>query len=204
VLTGTGTGGASVGTPSKLRTGVWDFPVTGLSIGTVNAVVAPDTNDITYVDGGASVPSKSWSFIAMPGVTFTSGALDVDGTSGADTITVAVSGGDLTLNGAKVDMGSGDILASDVTSIVVDGLAGIDTIDLSAVTSTDFTGSGLSGNITVNGGSGNDMITGSGLADTLIGGTGDDQIEGGLGNDTTTGEEGDDTYGSFGKKCPTC
>ena len=43
-------------------------------------------------------------------------------------------GGDLTLNGAKVNLGSGDIAASAVTSILIQGYAGDDTIDLSAVT----------------------------------------------------------------------
>ncbi|MCH8046875.1 MAG: SdiA-regulated domain-containing protein [Planctomycetes bacterium] len=171
VLSGSGTSGASVGTPSALRVndGVWTFIISGLSIGTVDVTVASDVNDITYDDGGASVDTIEWAFIAMPGVTFTSGVLVIEGTSGDDTITVAVAGGDLTLNGAKVNLGSGDIAASAVTSILIQGYAGDDTIDLSAVTSSDFTGAGLNGNITIYGGSGSDMLTGSSFDDVIDG-----------------------------------
>ncbi|MCH8045007.1 MAG: hypothetical protein IID44_14955 [Planctomycetes bacterium] len=171
VLTGSGASGASVGTPSALRVndGIWTFIISGLSIGTVDVTVAPDVNDITYDDGGASVDTIEWTFIAMPGVSFTSGALVIEGTSGADTITVAAAGGDLTLNGAKVNLGSGDIAASAVTSILIQGYAGDDTIDLSAVTSTDFTGAGLNGNITIYGGSGSDTLTGSSFDDVIDG-----------------------------------
>ncbi|MCH8047953.1 MAG: SdiA-regulated domain-containing protein, partial [Planctomycetes bacterium] len=123
-LTGTGASGASVGTMTKHDNRTYSFHITGLSIGTVEVDLAPDSGDITYVTGGAWVGLKEWSFITLPGVTFTSGALVIEGTSGADTITVAVAGGDLTLNGAKVNLGSGDIAASAVTSILIQGYAG--------------------------------------------------------------------------------
>ena len=86
VLSGSGGSGASVAAPSEILTGIWSFPVTGLSIGTVDLVLAPDEDDITYTSGGASVDTMEWTFIAMPGVSFSSGALVIEGTSGDDTI----------------------------------------------------------------------------------------------------------------------
>jgi hypothetical protein len=185
-LRGIGGVDASVGTPTNTSGNTWRFPVSGLKIGPVVATLAPDDGDILDPSSD-SVEPMIRNFIAMPGVTFFDAVLDIDGSSTADTIIIAAEGTKLTLSGATVDLGSGDILASAVTSIVVDGLAGVDTLDLSGVTAAAFTGSGLSGNITVNGGSGGDSITGSEWADTLNG-----------------GGDSDTMYGSFGKKCPTC
>ena len=63
-----------------------------------------------------------------------------------------------------------------VTSLVVNGGAGNDVVDLSSI----------SLGATLNGGSGNDILTGGSGDDTLIGAGGTDVIDGGLGSDTNS------------------
>ncbi|MCH8046868.1 MAG: SdiA-regulated domain-containing protein [Planctomycetes bacterium] len=177
VLGGAGGGAATVDAVIDYGTGtVYGFDISGMGIGAVNVTLASGSTGITYVANGENFAQMDWNFIAMPGVSFNTvtGALDIDGTSGADTITIAASGGALTINGAKVNLTGSIILASDVKSIDIDGAGGNDTIDLSGVTTAAFTGAGLSGNITVTGGSGDDTITASQFDETFIGGTGND------------------------------
>lgn len=123
---------------------------------------------------------------------FSSGALTLTGDGADDTITVGVNGsGNVTLNGAEIlDGSSNPIAASSVTSISVNGGAGADTINLSAVTSTDFTGSPT---VTVVGETGSDSIVGSALNDSIAGGDGNDTLDGGSGNDTLSGNAGNDS-----------
>ena len=56
----------------------------------------------------------------------------------------------------------------------------------------DFSGTTLTGIVSINGGSGNDTITGSAGGDTIDGGTGNDGLNGGAGNDTLIGGIGND------------
>ena len=102
------------------------------------------------------------------------GALTVTGTSAPDSIVITVENNIVQVSG----FGSG-VNADEVTTILVEGLAGNDVIDLSEVLASDFPGISLeAGAITIEGGSGNDRIFGSGLDDTIRGGTGNDFIFG--------------------------
>ncbi|MCH8047439.1 MAG: hypothetical protein IID44_27410 [Planctomycetes bacterium] len=68
VVSGPGGNFATVGTPEKIMTGIWKWPVSGLIPGTVFVDVARDAGDITKVVGGAVVTPRSWSFFFDPGL----------------------------------------------------------------------------------------------------------------------------------------
>ena len=91
------------------------------------------------------------------------------------------------------------IAALDVQTILVNGSADADDIDLSNISPAN--GYDALGTVTINSGSGNDTIIGSqvnnkingnGGDDTLTGGTGSDTLNGGRGSDFLVGGEGDD------------
>lgn len=144
------------------------------------------------------------------GISVASGQLAINGTSGADNITVAADAqGYVTVNGSRV---APPLFASAVTSILVESLEGDDTVSLASV-NAGFS-SLLSGNVTLRGGSGYDRIVGTSFGDriygdadtdwlngqdgndTVYGGIGHDIVYGGTGDDALYGEEGDDTLGS--------
>lgn len=91
------------------------------------------------------------------------------------------------VNGLNV---TGSPLCNQVTSVVVNGGPGANTIDLGGMLATDFVA--LTGT-TLNGGADADLITGSFAADVVVGGTGNDTIALGAGNDTNTWNNGDNT-----------
>src|SRR5205823_5136979 len=66
--------------------------------------------------------------------------------------------------------------------IIIQGLAGNDTLDASASPIP----------VTLNGGAGNDLLLGGAGADSLQGGSGNDTLFGGRGNDTLHGNDGND------------
>jgi Ca2+-binding RTX toxin-like protein len=108
--------------------------------------------------------------------------ITVTGDATAETITIAESGGDISLNGST-DLG-GDTAAADNTfALVVNAGDGADTIAINTVNLAS---------VTVDGGPGNDVITGSGEADTLGGGDGNDRVVGAQGGDTMAGGNGND------------
>ena len=122
---------------------------------------------------------------------FAANALTVTSTA-ADTIIVrANAGGQVEVrdqNDAEILVAA--VIAADVHTLVVNGSASANVIDLSGVTKTLFT---ALPNIVVNGGDGADLITGSGdLADNLNGGDGNDTLNGGGGRDLLDGGGGDD------------
>lgn len=98
----------------------------------------------------------------------------------APTDTVAVNGLNVT----------GSPLCNQVTSVVVNGGPGANTIDLGGMLATDFV---ALTSTTLNGGADADSITGSFAADTVVGGTGNDTIALGAGNDTSIWNNGDNT-----------
>lgn len=121
---------------------------------------------------------------ATPNVPSSVSAVDLTGTSGADTLT-GTSGND-TLSG----LGGNDSLSGLGGADTLTGGNGDDTI--SGGTGADSL-SGGNGNDSLLGEAGNDTLSGGAGLDTLIGGNGDDVLTGGAGADTLTGGGGNDT-----------
>ena len=114
------------------------------------------------------------------------GTLVVDGSNGADAITIGVSANPSILS---VDLGSGQSASFDratFTSISVYLVNGDDTFAVNP------TGKFRTGRLTVSGGNGNDTIGGSQGADVLSGDNGNDTIRGNDGNDLILGGNGND------------
>ena len=127
----------------------------------------------------------------------------VNGTNLADTITVGATGNALTVAAG----GSTLIVSGSLQNVIVDGLAGDDTISIGDVSSVGFL------QLIVRGGNGNDTLTAAGANigavrlslngdlgnDTLIGSNGNDTLNGGAGNDAASGGAGNDTiFGGLG------
>jgi hypothetical protein len=111
----------------------------------------------------------------------------VNGSAAADTITITPSPivGNVRVNILGVNT-SVDVIG--VTSLVVNGLGGPDTINGSNGLAT------LNIPLVIDGGPGDDTIGGGDGDDMLIGGDDNDTIDGNRGNDTALMGEGDDTF----------
>jgi Ca2+-binding RTX toxin-like protein len=155
------------------------------------------TYALVGVDGAltfATSPSFTVSSSAPPTfATLSGGALDVEGTSGDDVITLVSDGTNVTatLNGTP----SQAFALSSVTSITVNGNAGNDTITIDSTMPSTLGVSvqGGPGDDTVLGGPGNDTLGGGQGNDSIQGGPGDDSAKGGAGDDTLLGGKGNDT-----------
>jgi Ca2+-binding RTX toxin-like protein len=142
-------------------------------------------NDLSETD----VQQVAIDLSAMPGSGVGDGAADsvtVNGTSAGNQITVAGSGGSVSVTGlsAQVTL-TGTEGAND--SLVVNGLAGNDTINAAGLAAGQIT-------LTIDGGSGNDTILGSAGNDILIGGDGNDFVDGNQGSDIAFLGAGNDTF----------
>jgi Ca2+-binding RTX toxin-like protein len=121
--------------------------------------------------------------LESPYATFVSGAMTLNGTGGADTVTLStdVSGKVLvTHNGTpyNVCVSGTPVNSADVQSIVINGGDQNDTLNFSGVTTANgYTHSSLPGHITLNGDAGNDTFIGSPFADSISGGTGTDTAD---------------------------
>lgn len=134
-----------------------------------------------------AVPTVTVLSVGSSGAT----SLFISSDSG-DAITVRVNSTlvEVLANGTPVASAPA-VLASDVSQLDVQGGDGNNVIDLTGVSSSEF--SALQG-ITINGGDGNDSILGSDSFDDLIyGGNGNDTVSGGVGNDTVAGNDGNDS-----------
>ncbi len=107
----------------------------------------------------------------------------VNGSAGADAITVRTSGAQTVVTGLTAEVHVTGA-AVDTDRLVINGQAGDDVIDASA----------MNGNLglTVNGGLGADRIIGSQRGDLITGGDGDDLALMGAGDDTFVWNPGDD------------
>lgn len=117
-----------------------------------------------------------------PAVTSTllNGVLTVLGDSAANNLQVNLSGSNLVVPATGKSFPS-----ASVTTIVVDGQSGDDTITI---------GAGITQSAWLFGGSGNDIINDTGSGPSMIlGGNGNDTINAGQGNDTIYGNSGADT-----------
>ena len=143
-------------------------------------------------------------FDDQPRIALAVQTLDVVGTTGNDTISVAVSGDDVIVTN---DSASETYPTYSVSQIAIFGGAGNDTVSLAGepIGATvsgaggDDSITGGAGNDSLRGGAGNDTIGGAGGNDTVIGGAGDDCVKGGAGNDLLAGGPGNDTlHGGVG------
>jgi len=139
-------------------------------------------NDLT----GTGVTQVALDLAAQRGVPGGDGQTDqvnVNGTAGDDTITIAGSAAAVTVNGlpAQVTVANSDGTGD---SLVVNGGAGNDSIDASALAAGSI-------GLTINGGAGNDTVTGSAGNDTVVGGTGNDVARLGDGDDLFVWNPGD-------------
>jgi uncharacterized repeat protein (TIGR03803 family) len=118
--------------------------------------------------------------------------LVINGTTGADTITLQSDGTNVTytVNGTT----SSPIPISQISSIAVNGLAAADsiTVESSMPSSLGVSVLGGGGPDTITGGTGPDTLGGAGGSDSITAGTGNDSISGGNGNDVLLGVSGDD------------
>jgi Ca2+-binding RTX toxin-like protein len=108
-------------------------------------------------------------------------AASVELTNSGGTIDVLIDG--------QVDSSLGTVLTRNLSSLVVNGSNGNDTIDLSAVTHSAYD---RLENVSVFAGDGNDIIIGSGLNDTIWAGRGNDYVQAGEGDDWINAQAGND------------
>ena len=130
------------------------------------------------------------------------------GTNGADAISIGTLGSALT-----VSAGTGTLIINGrLQNVIVDGLAGDDTITIGNLNGVGFLQLSVRGGdgndiltaagssigavrLSLSGDNGNDTLTGSLGNDTLLGGAGNDGANGGAGNDTISGGIGNDQLG---------
>lgn len=125
--------------------------------------------------------------------TFNAGLLNIQGTNNADAITVSQVNDQISVAGIQINSNGrlvSQIAASQVQQILVAGLEGNDTIELSGIGLSEGVKSVIT--TTIDGGSGNDTLTGGGANEKLMGGVGDDLIYGRGGDDTLQGGDGAD------------
>jgi Ca2+-binding RTX toxin-like protein len=106
-----------------------------------------------------------------------------DGTDAAETITIALAAGAVSVKGLAVPISIAHAEAVDTLTILANG--GNDVV--SATTPA------TSLQLSLDGGAGNDKLTGGSAGDRLLGGEGNDSLNGGAGADTITGGWGNDT-----------
>ena len=123
------------------------------------------------------------------GIELESGALTITGSNKNDRIDISSDGTNVTVTFNKE---TESFLATDVTSITIDGGRGNDRITIDEEVTGTATITGGAGNDRITGGGGADDITGDAGNDWLFGGDGDDLIDGGAGNDKVFGDLGND------------
>ncbi len=152
----------------------------------VNVVALGGADTITVNDlTGTGVTDVNLDLAAPPGSGTGDGAADtviVNGTAGADNITVIGNAAGLDVSGLAAHIHiTGTEAAND--RLIVNALAGDDVV----------TAAGLAAGavqLTADGGDGNDVLIGSAGDDTLLGGAGDDVLIGGPGQDVLDGGTG--------------
>ena len=133
--------------------------------------------DVTQVAIDLAAPAGSGQGDGQPDTVI------VNGTAGDDQIKVVSSGSSVLVNGLSAQMTiTGAEPGND--SLVINGLAGNDTIDASRLRAGQI-------DLTLNGGDGNDTIIGSAGNDLVIGGRGNDVALMGAGDDTFVWNPGD-------------
>jgi Ca2+-binding RTX toxin-like protein len=160
------------------------------SIESIRFTALGGADNITVNDlSGTGVKQVAIDLASPPGSGTGDGQADtvtIEGTAGANHITIANSGASIAVTGLSAQVTiDGAEGAND--SLVVEALGGNDIINASAIAAGEI-------KLTIDGGDGNDTITGSQGADTLIGGDGDDNVIGGLGDDVALLGSGNDRF----------
>jgi Ca2+-binding RTX toxin-like protein len=160
------------------------------------ASITMDLNDVERIEFNAFDNADNVLVDNLSGTDVTRVALDLGaGDADEDTVTVrATQGNDVTtVTGDATRVSVAGLAAriniagaeSDNDRLVIEGLAGDDVIDASAVAAGSIA-------LTLDGGDGNDRLLGGAGNDTLLGGAGNDILIGGPGIDTLDGGAGDD------------
>jgi Ca2+-binding RTX toxin-like protein len=129
---------------------------------------------------GVLVAASSAGATVEPPVVIDSGLI-VTSDDGADTITLGVAGGFITVNGAATTLA-----ADNNAQVIVNAGGGNDTVDATGLGTTSYD------KATINGGDGDDLLTGGARNDVLHGGAGEDRVAGFKGLDRLDGGEGND------------
>jgi Ca2+-binding RTX toxin-like protein len=138
--------------------------------------------------GGTDVTQVAINLAVTPDGSAGDGLVDevsVDGTAGGDNISFALAGTVVTVNGLPAQVTIDHADATD--QLLVNGLAGNDRIDASALAATSL-------RLTIDGGTGNDTLFGSAGGDSLYGGDDNDTLVGRGGLDWTDLGPGDDRF----------
>ena len=128
--------------------------------------------------------------------------LIIDGTSGADTITLVRDANNPLLLDATMNADSITVNLTSLSCIEINGLAGEDEITVDGTNGLilvsdhfDINAGDDADDVDASGSDGdNVVINGDGGDDTLVGGAGDDQLDGGTGDDTLDGRGGADNF----------
>jgi len=154
----------------------------------VDGEIGVDTIHVAAADGAVTATGLGAAVHVQHGepaldrMTVHGGVLNIDGSDGADTMTVVADA-----SGPLYDGGDFGVLvaAGAVTEVRVNGRGGDDSI-------------GTSGSVTsaliLDGGDGDDTIRGGAGPDLLLGGAGNDLVDGNMGADTAQLGAGDDSY----------
>ncbi len=174
------------------------------------ANVTMDTNDVESFDFNALGGADNIVVNDMSGTDLDRVNIDLAGALGgnagdgaADTITLQATNGD---DAVTISLVNGNLVVDGLASqvvisnfegnldrLVINGLAGDDVIDASALLSGfAFNANGGAGNDVLLGGAGNDVMTGGDGDDVLLGAAGDDVLDGGDGEDVLIGGAGND------------
>lgn len=174
------------------------------------ANVTMDTNDVESFDFNALGGADNIVVNDMSGTDLDRVNIDLAGAFGgnagdgaADTITLQATNGD---DAVTISLVNGNLVVDGLASqvvisnfegnldrLVINGLAGDDVIDASALLSGfAFNANGGAGNDVLLGGAGNDVMTGGDGDDVLLGAAGDDVLDGGDGEDVLIGGAGND------------
>ena len=171
-----------------------NIPITfpsGLAPGRYALLAKLDSNDVLL----ETLESNNTKFIAAGRAFSTDGTLNVTGTTGNDSITVAQTAAGYSVN---VNGYIENFTPTDVTSFYVTGDAGDDVLIATGVIPS-LRMDGQDGDDALIGSDGNDTLIGGAHKDVLYGGLGNDRLNGNGGNDKLLGEAGSDRlYGYAG------
>ena len=154
--------------------------VEGANLTPLDGIDAVDVGDLT----GTGVSAVNIDLAVAGAADAFADQVSVDGTGGADAVSVSASGGQVLVGGLPPSLAISGSSTSD--RVTVNGLGGGDTL------------SGVSGlaaliQLTLDGGDGIDSLSGGNGADILIGGNQNDGVDGNGGNDTVFLGDGNDT-----------